>query len=209
MARSHTWTDQADARLLAAIIATVPSIDYQLVADILGNGLSANAVHHRIRKIKSKAAGSGVASDSGGVTPASSPVKKPRSPVKRALQSPARATVPSVKARKIAHSSDDDEEEEGGEGEDGGTAADAKQQQVPREQRAHELYGRFLARNVTVKLPPAAAPAPASAAAAAAARASAPALQQGGASRDRLVGVKKEEARDEHKPAVDAQPAFL
>ncbi|KAI5286231.1 hypothetical protein KEM54_006945 [Ascosphaera aggregata] len=57
--------------LLAAIIETAPSINYKQVADILGNGLTANAVQHRIRKIRAKAAGA----ESGPTTPTATPKK--------------------------------------------------------------------------------------------------------------------------------------
>ncbi|KAI5305334.1 60S ribosomal protein L8B [Ascosphaera pollenicola] len=87
MPKSIAWTDQADARLLAAIIATCPPINYQKVAEALGNApkltiepdLTANAVQHRIRKIKAKAKGI----DSNNPTPAATPRKaQPSTPRK-------------------------------------------------------------------------------------------------------------------------------
>ncbi|KAJ5104147.1 hypothetical protein N7532_004676 [Penicillium argentinense] len=51
-----TWDTQADAKLLAGIVATSsPAINYQAVADYIGDGCTISALKHRIQRIKERA----------------------------------------------------------------------------------------------------------------------------------------------------------
>lgn len=52
------WNDQADAKLLAAILNTAkPKLDFDAIAKYMGDDCSGCAVQNRIRRLKGKAKG--------------------------------------------------------------------------------------------------------------------------------------------------------
>ncbi|OQE42401.1 hypothetical protein PENCOP_c004G00698 [Penicillium coprophilum] len=70
-----TWNDKADAKLLAGILAiTSTSIDFNALAEYMGDGATACAVRHRITRLRAKAAE--LNDDNGNAAPASPVVKK-------------------------------------------------------------------------------------------------------------------------------------
>ncbi|KAJ5931892.1 hypothetical protein N7516_006381 [Penicillium verrucosum] len=51
-----TWNEKADAKLLAGIIAISPSsIDFNALAEYMGDGVTVSALRHRIARLRAKA----------------------------------------------------------------------------------------------------------------------------------------------------------
>ncbi|QKX62421.1 uncharacterized protein TRUGW13939_09582 [Talaromyces rugulosus] len=84
-----TWSAANDQQLLVAIVNTLPPgvLDYEKIAQYLGDDLTGNAIHHRIRRLK------GMVSQSENSPGASSP-----SPKKQAAS---QAQTDSPKKRKL------------------------------------------------------------------------------------------------------------
>ncbi|KAJ5502534.1 hypothetical protein N7463_005408 [Penicillium fimorum] len=71
-----SWNEKADAKLLAGILATSPTpIDFNALAEYMGDGVTACAVRHRITRLRAKAA---EMNDGRGTSAPASPVAKKR-----------------------------------------------------------------------------------------------------------------------------------
>ncbi|KGO46806.1 hypothetical protein PEX1_076800 [Penicillium expansum] len=70
-----TWNEQADAKLLAGILATTPTpIDFRALAEYMGDGVTVSAVRHRVTRLRAKAE----ANDGSGTSAPASPVANKR-----------------------------------------------------------------------------------------------------------------------------------
>ncbi|KAJ9485558.1 hypothetical protein VN97_g7805 [Penicillium thymicola] len=50
-----TWNEKADAKLLAGIIATNPTpIDFNALAEYMGDGVTVSALRHRVTRLRAK-----------------------------------------------------------------------------------------------------------------------------------------------------------
>ncbi|KAJ5373033.1 hypothetical protein N7517_005039 [Penicillium concentricum] len=71
-----SWNERADAKLLAGILAiTHASIDFNALAEYMGDGATACAVRHRVTRLRAKAA---ELNDGSGTSAPGSPVAKKR-----------------------------------------------------------------------------------------------------------------------------------
>ncbi|KAJ5194260.1 hypothetical protein N7491_001596, partial [Penicillium cf. griseofulvum] len=71
-----TWNEKADAKLLAGILATSPTpIDFNALAEYMGDGVTACAVRHRVTRLRAKASET---NDGNGTSTPVSPVAKKR-----------------------------------------------------------------------------------------------------------------------------------
>ncbi|KAJ5790876.1 uncharacterized protein N7518_007887 [Penicillium psychrosexuale] len=86
-----TWNDKADAKLLAGILATNPTpIDFNALAEYMGDGVTACAIRHRVARLRAKAA---EMNDGSGTSSPASPVtrkRQRRTPKKSAKAAPAK-----------------------------------------------------------------------------------------------------------------------
>ncbi|CAI7625610.1 unnamed protein product [Penicillium viridicatum] len=123
-----TWNGKADAKLLAGILATNPNpIDFNALAEYMGDGVTVSALRHRITRLRAKG------EEDGNVTSPVSPEKKRR---RSTPKKPAKATAAKIK---------DADAESGGEGgavkgeEDQAEDAEVKKPKIKHEETKDSL----------------------------------------------------------------------
>ncbi|PGH17705.1 hypothetical protein AJ80_04713 [Polytolypa hystricis UAMH7299] len=101
-----TWNDATDAKILVGILKTAkPKIDFDALAQYVGDGCTAYAVQHRIRKIQAKASllgsgttGTGTGSDAPNTPP--TPAKRSKAATKK--KNPAEEGAKVTKRKPVA-----------------------------------------------------------------------------------------------------------
>ncbi|KAJ5607842.1 hypothetical protein N7537_004461 [Penicillium hordei] len=105
-----SWNEKTDAKLLAGILATSPTaIDFNALAEYMGDGVTVSAVRHRVTRLRAKG------EEDGNVTSPVSPVVKKRQ--RRTPKKSAQATAGKSK------DADAESDGEGGATKDEGTQA--------------------------------------------------------------------------------------
>ncbi|KAJ5591094.1 hypothetical protein N7450_005066 [Penicillium hetheringtonii] len=102
-----TWDSQADAKLLIGIVES-STINYQSVADFMGDGCTVSAVKHRVQRLRERAshAGSGKTSTNPPKSP-STPKTKRSTSIKVSKAKPKQKVADSKTANGIPREKDD------------------------------------------------------------------------------------------------------
>ncbi|KAJ5473857.1 hypothetical protein N7475_003423 [Penicillium sp. IBT 31633x] len=103
MPNAIRWTQEMDQKLLVAILATCPRLEYAAIAENLGNGATAEAVRQHIRLLKVRHEGGATASPTKDSPTKADKGKAKGTPRKRKHAAPAKADQ---------NPTDDDQEEE-------------------------------------------------------------------------------------------------